>query len=373
MRLLIVALIAAVLLSACGGDAEPTATRAPAPVPTSSPSAQPTDQPAEPTAQPIQATEAPASPTETARPTSPAQPTDTTTIAATGTPAPTQTSAPLAEGRVTFRNKLAVADQLVLTMQGITPPPAGLVYEGWLIADDGVTEISSGVFEVGTDGSVNYTWTSPSGENLIAEYTSFAITLEPADDSDPGPSSDMAFRGAADPDVLAAARRVFAANSGEPATPRNVAYGQGLLTQSQVAKDHIFNAFNAAAIGAYAEMRVHAEHVINIIEGTAGPRYADYNGDGRAENPGDGFGTLAYARQMAMLLPGASADLSAIEELLVAIQDKAEEIAASSDIASAQHYLDEFKALGEQLVNQAAPAFYGAAQTAVSFPIEPMP
>jgi hypothetical protein len=268
---------------------------------------------------------------------------------------------------------LAVSDELVLAMRGIAPPPAGSVFEGWLIADDGSAGPSTGVIEVSADGNVDFTWTSPTGDNLTEEYTGFSITVEPANDSDPDPSSEVVFKGTADPSTLAAARRVFAVNDGEPATPRNVSYGQGLLAQSQVATDHVNNAFNAAAIGAFDEMRTHSEHVINIIEGTAGPRFADYNGDGRSENPGDGFGTLAYAQQISILIPGLSDQVISVAELLIGIQNKAEEILAADDIAAARTALDEFKAMGEQLVNDTAPTFFAAAQAAVSYPIEPVP
>ena len=118
-------------------------------------------------------------------------------------------------------------------------------------------------------------------------------------------------------------------------------------------------------------MRTHSEHVINIIEGTNGPRFADYTGDGRAENPGDGFGALPYARQIAALLPAVSGDLGAVETLLTGIQDKAEEILAASDIAEARPALDEFKALAEQL-GSTAPNSYAAAQTAVGYSVEPV-
>ena len=361
MRRLASALIIIVLLSACGSGeiAQPTLTQVATTVPATAPTVQPTESPAQPTKSPAQPTESPAQPTEPS-----VQPTDT--------PKPTPTPVPTAEGQISFTDHLAVADQLVLTMRGIAPPRDGLVYEGWLIAADGVTEVSTGVFQVDADGDVDYTWTSPTGENLIANYVSFAVTGEPAEDSDPSPSNQVMFRGAADPAVLVAARRVFAANDGDPATPRNVSYGQGLLSQSKVAKDHTFNALNAAAIGAYGEMRVHCEHVINIVEGAQGPRFADYTGDGRAENPGDGFGTLVYAQEIATLLPVAGGDFSTIEALLVAIQDKAGEISAASDIASAKSALDEFKSLGNQL-GDVAPAFYAAAQAAVSYPVEPTP
>ena len=360
MRLLIIALIVVAVLSACGGGeaAQPAATQAPTTPPTVAPAVE--------TAEPqVQPTETPVQPEVVDQPTEPpVQPTEALE--------PTLEPAPGAEGGVFFRDGLGVADQLVLTMRGVAPPPDGFAYEGWLIAADGVTEISTGVFDVGADGGVEYTWTSPTGENLIAQYASFAVTLEPTQDRDPGPSNEVIFRGAAGAEMLAAARRVFALNDGEPATPRNVSYGQGVLGQSQVARNHIGNALNAAAIGAYGEMRTHCEHVINIIEGTAGPRFTDYTGDGRAENPGDGFGALIYARQIAALLPAVGGESGTLEALLVAVQDKAEEILAAPDLASAQADLEEFKALSEQLASL-APTVYGAAQAAAGYPVEPVP
>lgn len=375
MRYAVLFLILAVVLTACGGEAQPTATQVPAPPPTTAPTQPPTAQPTEPPMPTHQPTHQPA-PSATSPDQEVDQPTPSATEPAaqpTALPTATPPSAPATGGSVSFRDSLAVADQLALKMNGVAPPPAGFAYEGWLIADDGVTEISTGVFEVGADGSVDYTWTSPAGENLIARYASFAITVEPVGDSDPAPTSQVVWRGGADPNILAAARRVFAANDGEPTTPRNIAYGQGLLAQSQVAHDHIFNAFNAAAIGAFGEMRTHAEHVINIIAGTASPRFADYTGDGRADNPGDGFGALAYAQQIGTLLPQVSGDLSGVENLLTAIQDKAEEILAAPDLATAQPLLDEFKTMAEQLMSSAAPAAYTAAQAAVSYSLLPHP
>jgi hypothetical protein len=208
---------------------------------------------------------------------------------------------------------------------------------------------------------------------LIASYASFSVTVEPANDSDSASSTQVVFRGDAAPDTLTAARRIFAINNAEPATPRNTSYGQGLLTQSQAARDHVLNAFNAAGIGAHGEAQTHAEHVINIIEGTAGPRFADYTGDGRAQNPGDGFGVLSYARQIAVLLPSASAALGDVENLLISIQDKAEEITAAPDLDTAKPLVNDLKTMGERLANEAAPAFYAAALMLVSYSIAPTP
>jgi hypothetical protein len=38
----------------------------------------------------------------------------------------------------------------------------------------------------------------------------------------------------------------------------------------------------------------HSEHVINIIEGREGELFADWDGNGAAENPGDAVGLLNY-------------------------------------------------------------------------------
>ena len=46
---------------------------------------------------------------------------------------------------------------------------------------------------------------------------------------------------------------------------------------------------------------------------------------------------------------------------------------ASPDIASAQPLLDEFKMMGEQLVNKVLPTFSAAAQSAASYPVTPTP
>jgi plastocyanin len=46
-----------------------------------------------------------------------------------------------------------------------------------------------------------------------------------------------------------------------------------------------------------AEQR-HAEHLINIIEGAQGEHFGDSDGDGKVQNPGDGFGLLQNGQQL---------------------------------------------------------------------------
>ena len=50
----------------------------------------------------------------------------------------------------------------------------------------------------------------------------------------------------------------------------------------------------AAANGDPVAMRRKAEHLVNLVEGSRGASAGDLDGDGRAEDPGDGVGWLPY-------------------------------------------------------------------------------
>lgn len=63
-----------------------------------------------------------------------------------------------------------------------------------------------------------------------------------------------------------------------------------------IAVDHRGLIEDELANGNLPEARRHAEHVINIIDGSLGPLFGDLDGSGLAENPGDGTGVLAYAQ-----------------------------------------------------------------------------
>lgn len=133
-------------------------------------------------------------------------------------------------------------------------------------------------------------------------------------------------------------------NDGEPTTPLNSAYALGLLAQTDIAHLHFQNASNAAAIGAHEEMRAHLEHIINIPEGMNGPRYSDHDGNGTAENPGDGFGVIGYSAEIGALLAGqatAAETAAAIQTKSHAIPDTCFNIITLTDSATVTAELAE--------------------------------
>ena len=71
--------------------------------------------------------------------------------------------------------------------------------------------------------------------------------------------------------------------------------GVGLVEEARLLATHAHLARSSAAAGNLAGARTHTEHSRNILFGKDDPRYGDFDGNGSAENPGDGFGLLRYA------------------------------------------------------------------------------
>ncbi len=366
----LVVLFPLLLATACGTAVEstaPDATQAPADAATSTPTAEAAAT-EEPTSAPTDSPE----PTEATTSTPTAESAPTEASAATLTPAPT--TAPQTSGTAGFRDSLAVADQFVLNLSSVPAPPDDQVYQGWLVSDDGTTT-SVGVVNLNPVGNVALEWNSPSSENLLGRYARFEVTLEVAEGST-SPTGQAALAGGLEGETLANARRLFVKNEGEPATPLDTALALGLGAQTDVAVQHVQNAVNAAAIGSLPEMRIHLEHVVNIIEGAAGPRFDDHDGNGVAENPGDGFGVIGYSSQIAQALSEQQSVATAaveVETQSAAIQDKALEILIVEDLATATAQLAELKAMADQLKAGPVADLYVAAQDAIRFEVGASP
>jgi hypothetical protein len=291
-----------------------------------------------------------------------------TTAASVDNPTPLPT--PPITGAAHFRDKLATADLFTLELRNVPASSEGEAYQAWLLSDDG-TAASLGALTVNPDGSVSLEWNSPTGENLLSRYSRVQVTLEPAAGS-AAPAGKVVVAGELKDAALANARRLFVRNSGEPPTPRNTALALGLVAQSSIAIQHVQNAVNAAAIGSLPEMRMHLEHVINILEGAAGPRFGDYDGNRVAENPGDGFGVMGYAAQIADLLQGHAAVANAAADVkaqTASIQDRSLQVLRLEDRAAITAQLAELKALADRFGANQIAGLYQAAQDAVGFPI----
>jgi hypothetical protein len=191
------------------------------------------------------------------------------------------------EGTAVIWDNFALSDAVTYSMTGVTNAGANMTYEGWLITDNGSVKTSTGIMDA-SGGSIDYSWSSPDGENLIARYDMLVITVEPVPDADPAPSGVVAFS-----DKIPAAGMVHIRHL---LTSWPDGADNGILTnlkgQLGVAITH---AGLAASAGTIDGIRQHLEHVINAIEGPNGANYGDLDGNGAAEDVGDGVGILPHA------------------------------------------------------------------------------
>ena len=200
-----------------------------------------------------------------------------------------------------------LSDMATIMLTGV-PALSGKAYEGWFVSDDGSRKESTGILTRDALGNINQTFMltgDDRGENLFGAFDKFVVTEEPLSDPDPEPSSDVAFshqipKGG----ILHIRHLVFSLGSLPVYTTgfyegKNVPKGLavGLREQANTAWMHAGFPASSATLPAIYQ---HAEHVVNIIEGTGGLNFGDLDGDGGAQNPGDDVGVLAYAKDTAL-------------------------------------------------------------------------
>jgi hypothetical protein len=232
--------------------------------------------------------------------------------------------------------------RVVLT--DVLPPPEGFVYEAWL-TEPGADPLSLGVVEV-ADGQVTVEFTDPGGAPLLALYSGFALSLEPASDPDPDSPLTLAYAGEVAPETVARVRLLLS-KSGSGAL--RAALLDGLPPQVDVYDGHRQLAIDALQGGDLAEGKQHAEHTINILVGELSQDFVDWDGNGRIENPGDGVGLTNYLLLLGEAIAGADgepdtaldAQLDALQQIAANAEDAAKRIAASDTVEEAQTHIAE--------------------------------
>jgi hypothetical protein len=305
----------------------------------------------EPTAEP---TEAPAEPVATALPAN-----------------PTPDSVPGRIGLLTTSDDKVHGDKVTLALSGVTPPPAGSVYEAWL-SEEGRPPLSLGKLTL-TGDIINHTFTDPKGRILLGLYSGMFISVEPATDNDPTFSGVMAYQGQIAPGVLAQVRLITAAN---PATPNGDGLALNALNQvvGKIEPEVVFQKNYSISNNDLAALKTQAEGIINIIEGQSGANFGDLDGNGEIYDTGDGFGLLGsgdgagYLQAIinvaaaAAQAPGATAEVKLRAEqtqtaaantirLLEQIRDLELQILKVTDTAAAAAPVDQVAAWYNQLKN----------------------
>jgi hypothetical protein len=218
----------------------------------------------------------------------------------------------------------------VVDVQIATPPPAGQALFGFLTTPDGSAAQNVGELKPGADGAARLEFSAPNGENLAARFNRFVIAQAPAGSNPAAPGDQVLFAGELPPQAFQFLVQLLANG---PGLPQQQGYVAGIRVQTDELLRHAQLVADAQAAGDTAGARRHAEHVFNLIAGSRDQRFGDLNGDGRSQNPGDGFGLIENGDQAGYIkgaFDAASAALAA-PDATDAIKTHAEHVRISAE------------------------------------------
>ena len=194
-------------------------------------------------------------------------------------------------GFLTFSDQATIVDRVNLHVEHLSALPAGKQYEVWMIG--GESRRSIGVLDVDADGMGALTFVDDAGENLLATYGQFEITIEPSPDPNPLPTGDVAYSGAIPPGSLVHVRHLLVSFS---KAPGEIGLTVGLMRDTGLILTIAQSLQSAQNEQNLIEVVRQAEGLVNLIEGDGGTDFGDLNGDGEITNPSDNFGLLPGAR-----------------------------------------------------------------------------
>ena len=181
----------------------------------------------------------------------------------------------LGEGTATVFDDAGMSDSLEVSLTGAAAPDAGKEYAVWLVAEEQAAFLRVGTLSVGEDGSASLTFDSSSdghsGDNLVATYSGWAISIEDAGSSPASPSNQGEASEVFEGDMLGNVRDLVMSMSGLRAQLKLASMHAGFAAESDTVED----------------VMKHSHHVVNILEGSGGANYDGSHGD-----PGDGTGAL---------------------------------------------------------------------------------
>jgi plastocyanin len=300
--------------------------------------------------------------------TAPAGNPTTMVMSGTTTAAPSQAAA---GGTVRFTDSLSQTDQIILSVSKMPAKPETKAFYGWLVNSANGNDVGLGRLTPDANGAVNRTYEDPANGNLLAAYDSVLITNEDLESVPSTPSADVALSGKLPPQALVHIRHLLVSF---PATPKKIGLEVGLRSQVELVRQHAQFMSDAQASGDLATVKLHAEHLVNIIEGTKGTDYGDINKDGKVTNPGDGYGLLPNGDQLGYLqgskdhaalaaaAPDATADIMLhaghvgitvdnVTGWVTTIRDTAIEVAQSPNVKATDPLVRRILALSGQALN----------------------
>lgn len=257
--------------------------------------------------------------------------------AATNAAQPTDISAPPKPtfGGLSFSTTREPGDTLSLRLQNVRSPASDKVYIAWLVntGDNSMQRI--GRVSVDALGTGALSFTDENGAMLPSLWNAVIITEEDASNPDDAlPDGDVFYSGMFPFEVTQLFREALV--SSEQGFQENGLLDSA-LTEARFALQHAGLASGANNIGG---VHLHAEHTINIVEGTL----VDHDGNGGPQNPGTGNGIYIYIDALDELL-GSTVNMPGIE---AAVQNNAENMRVC--IANARQWADQMMVVERDII-----------------------
>jgi plastocyanin len=215
-------------------------------------------------------------------------------------PTPQPTSHPLPAdplgqpaGTAAFRDDQARSDRVVVDV-ALPAVADGQVLVAFLTSADGSVALPLGQLTPDGAGRARLEFSAPDGQNLAGVYSRIVVASEPAGSAPERPTGDLVLVGELPPVAFTHMVRLLADG---PGLPVQQGYAVGMRLQTDELLRHARLVAASQAAGDLAGVRRHAEHVYNLVAGSRDSRFGDLDGDGRSQNPGDGFGLLENGDQ----------------------------------------------------------------------------
>jgi serine/threonine protein kinase len=193
--------------------------------------------------------------------------------------------------QVTYNDFNSSMDKANITVTRLEVPRAGTHYEAWYLAQGGEVRLNVGTIKTDANGQGQLTYVDAESRNILAFFDQLEITVEA--DNDPSrdePSNEVAASFVFPPLAFVHVRHLVVAFN---AAPENMPLIQGLwfgTDQVATSADELQAAFEK---NDEQLVRQKTEEIINQLVGNANTAlYKDWDGDGTAIDPGDGYGLL---------------------------------------------------------------------------------
>jgi len=209
-------------------------------------------------------------------------------------PAEPTVGAAQAHGLLSWRDDVQNNDGVQISTEELPTLANNLVYAAWLQGKQ--TSLFLGVLQSGVTGPQSHSLTFAAADhaNLLDAFERVTIARSSAADASKTQPTDPVLAGALPDKALVQVRNVLVSTD---STPKQIGFALGLRQESDLVLQHAQFLRDAVNENNLANLHFHAEHLVNIIEGKQGEHYGDLNGNGKVENPGDGFGLLQNGAQ----------------------------------------------------------------------------